>query len=118
MADLIEFKYMNKNDVASDVTVDYESGRVTCVNYTSDIYDTPFGVLKYPTINDFEEFLESRCFPKERRNCKQLLDDVGLINYSPLLIVQKTHGVQLEDYSWIKFKGEELDYEKDIKLRD
>lgn len=115
---VIEFDYMYKNTVMSHVIADYGANKVKVTNYTDDIIFTPFGVNMNPTIDDFEAFLESRCFPRERRNCKQLLDDLGLINYSPILIVMKTHGRQLEDYCWIKFKGEDLDYERDIRLRD
>ena len=115
---VIEFDYLYKDDIMSHVVVDYSTHKVDVVNYTDRILFTPFGVNTNPTIADFEHFLETRCFPKERRNCKQLLKDLDLINYSPLLIVMKTHGRQFEDYCWIKFKGEELDYERDIKLRD
>lgn len=115
---IIEFDYMRKNEVMSHVKVDYVNKKVDVVNYTDEIVYTPFGIVTNPSIQDFEHFLETRCFPKNRYNCKQLLADLELDYYSPILIVQKTHGRQLEDYHWIKFEGEELDYERDIKLRD
>jgi hypothetical protein len=116
--DPLKFKYMCRDAVVADVVVDRRNKSVTCVNYTNDITLRPFGVNDNPTMADVGEFFESRCFPRERRNCKQLLADLGLTEYVPLSIVEKTHGRQLEDYCWIKFEGEELDYERDIKLRD
>ena len=115
---MLRFKYMERNQVTADVEVDYAAKKVKYTPYTENVYALPFGVRKNPTITDVTRFFESRCFPKERRNCKQLLEDLGLEEYIPLDIVRKTHGRQLEDYCWIKFEGEELDYEKDIKLRD
>ena len=117
---MIEFDYMKRNEVMAHVIVNYAEHKVTVENYTDDLIERPFGVNENPSIQNFEDFLESRCFPKTRRNCKQLLRDLDVPYYSPILIVQKTHGRQYEDYSWIRFKGEErkIDYERDIKLRD
>lgn len=115
----LKFKYMWKNKVIADVEVNYFAKTVKVINYDDCRIKRPFGIVINPTIEQFEEFLESRCFPRTRYNCKQLLQDLDISFYDPLLIVQKTHGRQLEDYNWIKFEGEDdLDYERDIKLRD
>ena len=116
--DNLVFQYMCRDSAMADVTVDRLNRRVICVNHTEDITLRPFGRRTDPTMEDFARFLESRCFPRERSNCEQLLRDLGLDHYTPLGIVRKTHGRQLEDYCWIKFEGEDLDYERDIKLRD
>ena len=116
--EILKFQYMYKDIVAADVVVDYRNKQVSCVNYTEDITLRPFGTVTELSMRDFERLLENRCFPRERRNCKQLLADLGLEYYTPLGIVRKTHGRQLEDFSWIRFEGEDLDYERDIKLRD
>ena len=115
---MLRFQYMERDKKTADVEVDYASKTVNYKTYADDIYALPFGVNMQPNIADVNRFFESRCFPKERRNCKQLLEDLGLEEYIPLDIVRKTHGRQLEDYCWILFEGEELDYERDIKLRD
>ena len=114
----LRFQYMHKDTVSADVVVDRRNHSITCVNYTDDITLRPFGINANPSMADVGEFLESRCFPRERRNCGQLLADLGLDSYTTLGIVRKTHGRQLEDYCWIKFEGEDLDYERDIRLRD
>ena len=115
---MIRFRYMERDKATADVEIDNATGVVRYRPYTENIYALPFGVSKQPNMADVGRFFESRCFPKERRNCRQLLDDLGLDEYIPLDIVCKTHGRQLEDYCWILFEGEDLDYEKDIKLRD
>jgi len=109
---------MKHNQVTADVEVDFSAKKVVYQPHTDDIYALPFGVNKKPNVADVSRFFESRCFPQERANCKLLLRDLGLDEYIPLEIVKKTHGRQLEDYCWIKFEGEELDYESDIQLRD
>ena len=114
----LRFQYMCRDTVVADVNVNRRDRSVSCVNYTEDITLRPFGRRATPTMEDFADFLESRCFPRERRNREQLLADLGLKDYVPLSIVEKTHGRQLEDYCWIRFEGEDLDYERDIKLRD
>ena len=115
---MIRFQYMERDIVTATVEVDYAAKTVKYQPLTKDIYALPFGANMQPYIADVSRFFESRCFPKERRNCKQLLGDLGLEEYIPIDIVRKTHGRQLEDYCWIRFEGEELDYERDIKLRD
>jgi len=116
--DILEFRYMWKNKVMTDVVVNYTKNIVTFTNYGSNIFHVAFGVRDTATIKDVNDLFEERVFPKERRNCKQLLRDLELDYYSPFLIITKTHGRMWDDYSWIKFKGEDLDYERDIKLRD
>lgn len=116
--DQLKFQYLCRDTVVADVVVDHKEHNVHCVNYTDDVTLKPFGVNSNPSVADAAEFFESRCFPRERRNCEQLLADLGLDSYNPLDIVRKTHGRQLEDYCWIKFEGEDLEYERDIKLRN
>ena len=118
MEDKIKFRVMWRKEVVADVEASYKDSAVKVKNYTDNWIKRPFGNIENPTINDFDEFLESRCFPKDRVNCDQLLEDLGLKVYDPLSIVEITHGRQFEDYMWIKFDGEDLDYDRDIRLRD
>lgn len=62
-----------------------------------------FGIKAKPTWEDFEEFLESRCFPRTRDGLRMILDDIGLDFYDPLAIVEKTKGRMAEDFQWMKF---------------
>lgn len=95
-----------------------------------DIKFRPFGVKQYSdnnlirpflkedglvTLEDVEEWIEYRCFPRNRANKKELLEYLGLdlVGYVPLEILRKTHGVMSGDYLWAKFEGEDLAY-KDL----
>jgi len=115
-SNIIKFQYMKQNRVMADVTADYASKKVTVVNYTDDNVGKPFGVNTAPTVADFEAFLEDRCFPKARYDSKLILETLGLDWYEPLLIVKKTHGRMVDDCYWLKFEGEDLEYERDIKF--
>ena len=113
----IKFHYMYKDRTLASVEADYKTKVVSVKNFTEDPVERPFGVREKPTISDLDNFFKSRCFPEERYNKKAVLKAIGVDYYDPFLIVEKTHGRQLDDYMWVKFEGEELDYERDIKLR-
>ena len=114
----MKFKYMWKTDCMADVEVDVVRNTVIVTNHTDDLLNRPFGINEAPAMSDFEAFLESRCFPKARANCRQLLADFGLDCYDPLAIVRETKGRQWDDYNWVLFEGEVVDYERDVKLRN
>jgi hypothetical protein len=63
------------------------------------------------------EFFEHRCFPRDRLNVRQLLTELGLNKYDPYEIVRKTRGQMFDDYYWIRFDGDKVEY-KYIMLRD
>lgn len=113
----IIFYYMYKDEILAHVKITEEPFKCEVINFTDIIILRPFGVNENPSLQDLLDFYESRCFPKERRNCQELLEDFGLDEYIPSQIILKTHGRQLEDFCWIKFEGEDLEYERDIKLR-
>ena len=114
----MKFKYMYKSDCMADVEFNIRNNTVTVLNHTNDLINRPFGRSEHPDMNDLEEFLESRCFPRARANCAQLLADLKLPVYDPPAIVMATYGRQWDDYNWILFEGEEADYDRDVKLRD
>ena len=112
-----EFYVMWRNEISAKVYVDYKKQKVEIRQYTDDFLARPF--LKpdnQVTIDDVIKFIESRVFPEERVNCKQLLKDWGMKYYNPLRIVKKTHGLMMDDFIWIKFRGEDIKYEN-IKIR-
>ena len=56
---------------------------------------------------EYEDFLESRCFPKSRDKIKIELEALDLKNYDPLLIIRKTKGKMAEDGCYIEFEDEQ-----------
>ena len=55
-------------------------------------------------VEEYEEFLESRCFPQTRDKMKLILKDLNLPFFDPLLIIQQTEGRMAEDDFWIRIE--------------
>ncbi len=107
---LLKINYYNGNKLSSVIWVDYRTNEVEVTNYTDDLVFRAFGVNETPTFNDFEDFLESRCFPKNRDHCKEVLRELGLDFYDPLDIVFKTNGRLAEDDCWLELlEGQNYD---------
>ena len=94
--------YQNKPCTAIDVN--FLQNKIRIHNYTKDILHRAFGVKENPTWEDFNVFLQDRCFPKTRGNIKTVLAELGLQDYDPLQIVEKTNGRTAEDDLWLKFQ--------------
>ena len=94
--------YQNKPCTAIDVN--FLQNKIRIQNYTKDILHRAFGVKENPTWEDFYVFLQDRCFPKTRGNVKTVLAGLGLQDYDPLQIVEKTNGRTAEDDLWLKFQ--------------
>ena len=71
-------------------------------NKVDSILDTAFGVNTEPTWDDFLIFLESRCIPRTRCGLNYYLDAVGVSEYDPIQLVEKTHGRMAEDHKWLR----------------
>ena len=98
----ITLMYHNKPCTAIDVN--FLQNKIRIQNYTKDILHRAFGVKENPTWEDFNVFLQDRCFPKTRGNIKTVLAELGLQDYDPLQIVEKTNGRTAEDDLWLKFQ--------------
>ena len=96
--------YMNNSDVCTLIDVDERNRRVKIRNYTENRIFRAFGVEEKPTFEQYEEFLESRCFPRSRDKMKLILKDLDLPFYDPILIIEKTEGRMAEDNFWIKIE--------------
>lgn len=100
---MLTVRYKKKDTVTSMISVDFKTKKVTVENFTDRLLDTAFGVRDNPTMDDFKNLLQSRCFPKERRDCKQILDMLGVECYDPLAICEKTHGRMEDDFYSMDF---------------
>ncbi len=94
--------YMYKDQLCTLIDVDERMQVVKIINYNRNRQFRAFGVNENPTYSDYEEFLESRCFPKSRDKMKLILRDLNLPFYDPLMIIEKTQGRMAEDDFWIK----------------
>ena len=115
MGKMLIFDLMFKDEVCSHVEVNLDNREIACEEYSNVPHHVVFGKRPH-TIENLNLFLERRCFPKERPDCRELLEDIGLTQYNPLDIVRVTHGAMCHDYMWIRFEGEKLTF-KDVSQR-
>ncbi|MCR5754615.1 MAG: type II toxin-antitoxin system MqsA family antitoxin [Acetatifactor sp.] len=94
--------YMYKEKVCTVIDVDELNQKVKIINYVDNIMFRAFGTNNNPTYEEYERFLESRCFPRERDKIKIYLKELDIPFYDPMLIIEKTEGRMEEDDFWIK----------------
>ncbi len=100
----MRMEYMCGEDCCTVILVNQEEEKIAVINETDDLLHRAFGIKVRPDWKDFEEFLESRCFPREREDVDLILEDLDLEEYEPLAIVERTGGRMAEDNQWIKVR--------------
>ena len=95
---------MFKRKICKIIDVDERSRKVKIYNYTNNFIKKAFGRNEKPTFEEYEEFLESRCFPRQRDKIKLVLEDLNLPFYDPFMIIEKTEGRMAEDDFWIRIE--------------
>ena len=105
----MRMKYMYNDVLCTVIDVDFLHRKIYIDNRVNVPIFRAFGVMEHPTGEDFEYFLESRCFPRSRAGLKRLLKELEIAYYDPLLIIEKTQGRMAEDHHWI-----EIIYKDDI----
>ncbi len=96
--------YMFRQHPCTVIDVDFLEQKIYIQNKTTDLVHRAFGVIENPTWNDFEVFLKDRCFPETRGNKKELVRQLGLTDYDPLQIIEKTQGRMSDDELWLKVR--------------
>lgn len=94
--------FMYREQECTVIDIDFKHKKIYIRNRTKNLLHRAFGVVEQPSWEDFEDFLESRCFPMSRANLKLVLRDIGVDSYDPLQIIEKTEGRMAEDQQWIK----------------
>ena len=98
---MAETCFLYRDQLCTTIDIDFRHEKIAIQNYTKKIPLRAFGVVEHPTWDDFTWFLESRCFPKTRDHAKDILKEMGLPFYDPLLIIEKTDGRMAGDEQWI-----------------
>ena len=111
-----KMQYMYKDRLVAEYVFDIAKNRVHVKQIGQELMDKPFGDAEVVSMSAFEDFLESRCFPRQRHGCKDLLAALELESYDPFSIVAITYGRQWDDYYWLRSEGDETSYDS-IKLR-
>lgn len=96
--------YMFRDQLCTVIDVDEKNKTVQVTNYTECMLKRAFGVVEHPGYEQYEEFLESRCFPRSRDKMKWILRDLNLPFYDPFMIIEKTEGRMAEDDFWIRIE--------------
>ena len=95
---------MYKQTVCTIIDIDELNRKIKIKNYSENIMFRAFGANETPNYVDYEQFLESRCFPESRDKMKLVLKDLDLPFYDPFLIIEKTEGRMAEDDFWIQIE--------------
>lgn len=98
----MRMNYKYKDELCTIIDIDFLHKKIYIENKTDKILHRAFGIVEHPDWEQFEEFLESRCFPRTRANLKEVLRDVGVDSYDPLQIIEHTQGRMAEDKQWIE----------------
>lgn len=100
--ELTEIRYFNGDTLCTLIYADKTVQDLCAENYTGNFVKTAFGKNKLPTWADLEAFLEERCIPRQRAGLREYLEALGLDEYVPLAIIQKTKGRMAEDDQWME----------------
>lgn len=99
----LRLDFMHERKVCTKIYVDFENEKIRITNSVSNPLYTAFGVIEKPTWEDFQNFLNERCFPKDRFMSKAILNQLEITSgYEPLEIIRKTQGRMAEDNHYIR----------------
>lgn len=101
----LRMDFMHKQRVCTEIYVDLKNKKVKAVNRTGNPLYRAFGINENPDWQDFNDFLEERCFPRTRANRKDILNSLGLTGgYEPLDIISLNGGRSADDNQYINIK--------------
>lgn len=100
--DLYELLFYDEQTLCTRIVADYTEKNICIENCTHSFLLTAFGNNNIPTWRDYEAFLENRCIPRSRAGLREYLETLGVDQYDPLKIIQKTGGRMAEDHQWLK----------------
>lgn len=100
----VRLRYMYNDQLCTIIDVDDPARNVKIKNFVVDPVLRAFGKEEHPSYEDYEAFLESRCFPRTRDKMKIVLRELNLPFYDPFMIIQKTQGRMAEDDFWIQIE--------------
>lgn len=99
---LKEYRYYDGDTLCTVILADFTAEQICIENKVDEILDTAFGVNETPSWEDFLAFLAERCIPKTRKGLDYYLDAVGVPEYDPVQLVEKTQGRMAEDHKWLE----------------
>ena len=94
--------YYYRSFLCTIIDVNERMRSVQIRNYVDDYQMRAVGVVEHPSFDQYEEFLESRCFPREADKMKIRLRELDLPFYDPIMIIEKTEGRVEGDEFWVR----------------
>jgi len=94
-------RFYDNDILCSTIFADFTGQTVMVENQVVPSVKTAFGNNLLPTWADFQDFLAERCVPRQRAGLREYLETLGLEEYNPLSIIEKTGGRMAEDQQWL-----------------
>ncbi len=94
-------RFYDGEQLCSSIYADLTKQRIMVVNQAVALVKTAFGNNVQPDWADFQDFLSERCIPRQRAGLREYLGALGLEEYDPLAIIEKTGGRMAEDQQWL-----------------
>lgn len=94
-------RFYDSDTLCSTIYADFTRQSVVVENQAVSPIKTAFGNNPLPDWNDFRHFLEERCIPSQRAGLREYLETLGLDEYDPLSILERTGGRMAEDQQWL-----------------
>ena len=97
-------RFYEADKLCTIIYADFTDETLIAENHMDDPVKTAFGNNTLPDWADFQAFLQERCVPRERAGLREYLESLGLAEYNPLKIIQKTSGRMAEDQQWLEME--------------
>ncbi len=94
-------RFYEGNALCSTIYADFTGQTLVVENQPVPLIKTAFGNNLFPTWEDFQSFLAERCIPRQRAGLREYLEALGLDEYDPLAMIEKTAGRMAEDQQWL-----------------
>lgn len=95
-------RFYNADQLCTTLYSDFTDQTLVAENHVENPIKTAFGNNPFPCWADFQAFMEERCVPRQRAGLRHYLEALGLDEYDPLKIIQKTQGRMAEDEQWLE----------------
>lgn len=101
---LLLMRYYDESTLCTEICADFTDKTLSVRNATDNLVKTAFGKKENPDWEDFQVFLEERCVPRNRSGIREYLEAIGVEEYEPLKIIEKTAGRMAEDNQWLELE--------------
>lgn len=97
-------RFYDEETLCSVIYADFTEHTLSVENEDVPLLKTAFGNNSFPNWKDLMDFLEGRCVPQQRAGLREYLEALGLAEYDPMAIIERTGGRMAEDRQWLSIK--------------